>query len=114
MMSLASSNRQFIVPYSALRTPHSPPLARNLHQRPHEYSARAAVGPRFCFFDERRTGDVEVHPRFLFDELLEELGGADCSAPASFADVLDVGDFAFDLLVVLREHRQLPTRFTAA
>src|ERR1700676_4269896 len=84
------------------------PAAGDFDQRSHECPARAAVGPGFWFFDERRAGDVDVGPGALVDELFEELGGRDCSAPATLAHIFDVGHFALDLLVVLREHWQLP------
>ena len=45
----------------------------------------------------------------------KKLGGRDGAAPAAVADVLDVGHFAFDLLVVdFRIHGQLPDRLADA
>ena len=55
------------------------------------YAAGAFGHPGFVFFEPCGSGDVEVNPGLVFDELLEEHGGGYGSAPAA-SGVLDVGD----------------------
>ena len=66
---------------------------------------------RLWAIGERWACDIDVDPRHVSDELLEELCCGDRTAPASFANVLDVRNFAFDLFVEERKHRQLPHGF---
>ena len=82
------------------RLPSRLPVAGQFDQRAHELAAGAGVAPGLGLVAKRRAGDVEVRPGRVADELLEELGGRDRAAPAAVADVLDVGHFALDQLVV--------------
>src|SRR5512132_128814 len=55
------------------------------------------------------AGDVEMRPRRLADEALEELRGGD-RAGAAVADVLHIGNVGLDDLVVFLAERQPPHR----
>ena len=59
--------------------------------------------------EERRSGDVEVDPRRRADELLQEERRGDAAGVAA-ADVLEIGDRALDVVLVLGDERQLPER----
>src|SRR5262245_28737745 len=82
----------------------------HFHQRPHAIATAARLNPGLARFQKRRASDVEMDPGFAADKLFEELGRGDRAAPAAVADVLDVGDFAADLLAVFGEHGKLPER----
>src|SRR6185436_4670291 len=70
--------------------------------------ARGALGAeRRVLVDERRSRDVEVGPRNAPGELLEEEPGGDGPAVAP-AGIVQVGDVALELLLVLLDERQLP------
>src|SRR6478752_100569 len=71
----------------------------------------AGVEPGFAGFEEGGTGNVEVDPGFAGDEFFQKLGGGDRAAPAAFADVFDIGHFAFDLLAEFGKHGKFPDLF---
>src|SRR5204863_2666025 len=54
------------------------------------------------------AGNVEVRPRHVTDELLEEEAGSEGAAVTVAARVLDVGDLGVDLLAVVVGQRQGP------
>src|SRR5215469_3793438 len=56
--------------------------------------------PGFGVFHPGDTGDVEVNPGRVTDELFKEHGGGDGAAPAS-ATVDDVGDVGLDHLAIV-------------
>src|SRR6187401_2550393 len=76
--------------------------------------AARGAGARVVWRDVRliavgvgRPGDVEMHPRDVADELLEEQASGD-GARAAAAAVADVGHGGLDLLAIDLPERQLP------
>ena len=67
----------------------------------------AGIAGRVVGIAPARPGDIEVDPRRRADELFEKLGRRDGPAPFS-ADVLQVGDVALELLLVIVVERQPP------
>lgn len=54
---------------------------------------------RLVGFAPGGAGDIHMCPRgFIFDEMAEEGGGGAGTGVAAFAEILDVGDFAFNFL----------------
>ena len=80
------------------------------HQRSDEAAGAARVASGVLGIAPARAGDVEVDPGRRADELLEELRGRDGPAPFP-ADVLQVGDVALELLLVIVVERQPPDAF---
>ena len=78
-----------------------------MHQRAHRLAGRPSYVHTLLGGGVRDAGDVEVCPRRVADEALDELGG-DNGAGTAGASVLDVGDGRLDELVVLAVHRQAP------
>ena len=62
--------------------------------------ADAEAGGAACLLIPHRPGDVEVRPRRVADELLEEECGGDRASAPGRAEVGEVGDLGVDLLAV--------------
>src|SRR5207245_10558828 len=70
--------------------------------------ARGALGDqRKILLAPRGAGDVEVRPRQVPGERLEEEPGVD-RATAARSDVVQIGDLALEVLAVLVDQRELP------
>src|SRR6476646_10991996 len=82
-------------------------VLNELHQTTHCNSRWAFRDPGLGFFRPRRAGDVEMQPRGVFGELLQEHGGGDGAAPAA-PGVHDVGDARLDDLFVFVVERHAP------
>ena len=65
-----------------------------LDERAHAEAGAALADVAVVRVRTRRAGDVEVDPRHVADELLQEQPGGQRAAVAAGADVLDVGDVA--------------------
>src|SRR5947199_8120711 len=87
---------------SELASPRRFPVAGyQLDQRPHAEAARALRRVGVVLLAAGGAGDVEVGPRHVGHELLEEQAGGQRPAVTVAADVLDVGDLGVDVLAVL-------------
>ena len=80
------------------------PVSCNFDQSSYERATATRVDPRLSTIQERRAGDIDMGPRSVANEFLQEFGRGNRAAPASFADVLNVRDLTFDLGVELFEH----------
>src|SRR5438270_10383748 len=85
---------------------------QQLDQRPDAEAARALRRVRVVLLAASGTGDVEVSPRHVADELFEEEAGGERSAVAVAAGVADVGHLRVDQLSVRVGQRQRPHLFT--
>src|SRR5664279_3577080 len=85
-------------------------LAHELHQRAHGSSRWPFGDPRLAVFNPGHSGDVEMDPRSVADEFLEEHRGGDGAAPAA-ATVDDVGDVGLDHLAIFLVDGQPPHLF---
>src|SRR5207244_11485654 len=83
------------------------PVGEVRQQRPHADAGGARRSERRGLVAERGARDVEVRPRKGARELLDEEAGGDRAAVAA-ARVVEVGDVALELLLVLVDERQLP------
>src|SRR5690606_12607030 len=79
--------------------------ADKLGQRAHSHARRALDQVMASLLGGCRAGDVEVRPAGLVDELADDKGTRD-GAGGPAAGVLDVGDVALVLLLVLGVRRQ--------
>ena len=86
---------------------------RQLDERAHADAGRALRLIRLGLFRPRRAGDVEVHPRQIAGELLDEERAGDRAAGAA-AGVGEVGDLALQLLLVVVEDRHRPRAIAGA
>ena len=86
---------------------------RNLTKRT-DAKAGAALGTDGGVgFRKGRPGDVQMRPRNIVDEFLQNQGGGDGAAVGA-ANIFHVGDAAFDRLTIFFHQRQLPQFFTAS
>src|SRR5687767_12856715 len=73
---------------------------KELDAHPYAGSVGSARLARILALRIRRSGNVEMCPRWTIDELLEEDGRADCSSPAS-TRIFHVRPFASDQILVV-------------
>src|SRR5258705_13226481 len=66
---------------------------------------------RFCIVGPCGSGDVQMCPFGLVDELLDKHSTHNSSGLSTRADILDVGDVRLDLLAVFLSDRKLPKVF---
>src|SRR5689334_9010177 len=82
-----------------------------LNQAPHGDARRPLGDPAFVFFHPGGTGNVEMQPWRIVDELFQEDRCGAGAAPAS-AGVHDVGDVGADLVEIFLVERQTPEFFS--
>src|SRR5437879_6761239 len=87
-------------------------LLREVRQeRPDGVARRTLRRQRQVLLGEGRPGDVQVRPRRLARELLQEEPRGDRAAAAR-PDVVEVGHLALEVLAVLVDQRELPEPLT--
>src|SRR5208282_2942935 len=72
-----------------------------INNRPDGYAGGAFGEPGAAFVDPAGGGDIEVDPRGVFGEFLDEPGGGDGATAFAGAGVADIGDGALDHFLVL-------------
>ena len=87
--------------------------ANPFHDAADSHTGGAFSGPGLGFVEPGETGYIEMEPRGILGELLEEHGCGDGSAVAA-TGVLDVGDVGADLLAIFVFERQAPEAFPGA
>src|SRR5439155_23191146 len=83
----------------------------HLHGRAHRDARSPAGGVPIVGVAAGGTGNVQVGPWPVADELLQEEAGGERTATAA-AGVLDVGDLGVDVLAVIARQREGPDPFT--
>src|SRR5207244_4278133 len=81
------------------------------HERAHRDARSPTGGVPIVGLTAGGAGDVQMGPRPVADEFLQEEPGGEGAATAA-AGVLDVGDLGVDLLAVVARQREGPDAFT--